>query len=447
MCKLFHDVPVAILALLIAFCIIPCKNALSQFTVTGDIDARTDYLHLHRIVSDSLNSRLFNLAGSAKIDVNFRHKKLDAYMSLEAQGSSGTSLFSTAKTGTWSANAYETWLKYKFTNKFSVQAGRIEISYEDEQFLQARTWDKLITSHNAMIAHWLEPDTGFMADLGFAANRFKGPGLVLNTDATANSYRYMGYLYMHRRLIDKKLNLTLSDILDGSDNGISRETLYGRNTFGLVAWLAWPDWDLSLSGYYQNGHITDGRRLSALYYSGYFGYQATGWLSLMLAYEHMSGDDLADTAEWAKTVHGFSMLYGDTRKDLGLSGMLNTFSRSNISPGLNNLYFKATFEIMDDFTVEANYHWFTLPHAYVRNIDPISLKPTLTKVTSSLFHEADMLLTYTPVKTLKLSLGFALIIPGRSLHAFNGWNFTGNHLISTGYLEIEFTPVLFHGSH
>ena len=431
-----------ILILLVAFFFIPGKDTLAQFIITGDFDARGEYLNLHRIIPDSMKNRSFNFLGSAEIDFAYRYKKLDAYLSLMAAYAAGSNLYSYTNTGSWSANAYETWLRYRFTNNFSIQAGRIEISYTDEQFFQARDWNKLVTSHNAIIAHWLPPDTAFMTDLGFAANKFSGSGTDFNTSPDINNYRYMGFLYFHKKFFDDRFLLTFSDILDASDNGVSKNLLYGRNTIGLSTWLAWPDWNLSLSGFYQAGHITDGRKLSAGYYSGYFSYKITDWLNLMVAGEHMSGDDFADSGEWKKVVHGFSILYGNSRKTMGLSGIFNTPFRGNVNPGLNNLYLKALFNITEDLCLETTYHWFSVPHAYLRTIDPVTLKPTLTKVTSSLMHEVDFLFTYTPVKSVEVNLNYGLIIPDRSITGFNGWDFGHNRLISCGYLEIEYTPVL-----
>jgi len=432
----------AVLVLLVFSILVLFERADAQLLISGDFDARGEYLNLRRIVSDSLNSKSFNFSGSAEFDFGYRYKHFDSYLALLTSYSSGTNLFSYANPGTFSGNAYQAWVSYQFSKWFSLQAGRIELSYDDQRFFQARDWNHLVTSHNAVIAHWLAPDTNFMADLGVAANKFPGFASNLNTEPTVNGYRYLGFLYAHKKTCDDKLLFTLTDICDASDNGVSRSVLYGRNTLGLSTWLAWTDWNLFLTGFYQAGHITDGRRLSAFYYSGYFGYQFTGWLGVMLAYEHMSGDNYADSAEWKKVVHGFSMLYGNSRKNMGLSGFFNAAYRTNINPGLNNLYLTTTFTVSDAISIEASYHWFSLPHAYMRELDPVSGKYVVEKISSSLIHEADLLFTFTPVESLEIDLNYSLLFPGRSLSAFNGWNTNGNNMFSYAYLEVDFSPTL-----
>ena len=421
------------------FSVMICRG---QFVLSGDFDARGEYMNLHRVVADSLKNKTFNLLGTAELDAEYQYKKFTAYLAMQGAYNSGTSLYSSQRSRTWSANVSEAWAKYGISKNFSLQAGRIEISYEDEQFFQARSLDNLIVSHNAVIGHWYNTDTSFMTDLGFAANRFPGAGADLNTNPAVNNYRYMGYLYAHREMFDEKFFLTVSDIFNASDNGVDMQNLYGRNTVGFSSWVVASDWNFFAALYYQHGHITDGRRLSAFYNNICITFEATDWLTLVAANEHMTGDNLADTAEWKHVAHGFSMLYGNTKKTMGLSGIFNLSARSNVSPGLNNLYGKAVVDFSESLSLEATYHWFTVPNAYMVSADPVTAKPSLTKVSSSLMHEADLLLTWDPLETLEITLGYALIIPGKSIQEINGWNFRGNHFISTGNLEIDFSPVL-----
>ncbi|MEI6682568.1 MAG: alginate export family protein [Bacteroidota bacterium] len=418
----------------------PCPLS-AQLTATGDFITRGEYINLHRTVPDSIKHQTFNFLCSAEVDLGYTHKSSSAYLALLATYTSGPNLFSEGRIRAWSANAAEAWFRYQFTDRFSIQAGRIEISYEDEQFFEARDWDNLVTSHNSIIGHWLDPDSAFMADLGVAANGFSGAGSGFNTNTTVNNYRYMAYFYGHRKFLDDQLMLTLSDIFNASDNGIERSLLYGRNTGGLTVWLSWPSWDMSLTGFYQSGHITDGRNLSALYYSGYFGYKPAEWLQLLISYEHMSGDDYSDTT-WKKTVHGFSLLYGNTRKSLGLSGIFDSPYRSNNNPGLNNLGLKATIDIGSKLSVEPGYHWFTVPNNYILTFDPVTRKRTPEKIPSSLLHEFDLLFKYTPSKQWEISLNYSALIPGRSVKEISGWNFSTHGFLSSSYIEVEFTPDL-----
>jgi hypothetical protein len=433
---------VVITWLFISLCL-PDKALMAQLVISGDFDARGEYLNLGRIVPDSMNNKSFNFSGSASVDLNYNHRKLGAYLSLQADYTAGTNLYAYGQPGSLSGNVYEAWFSYRFSKYFSLQAGRIEISYDDERFFQARDWNHLVTSHNAVIAHWLAPDTNVMADVGFAANRFTGDGAGFNTDPVVNNYRYLGFIYLHKKFLEDKLRFTLNEILDASDNGISREQLYGRSTTGLSGWLAWPDWNLFLMGAYQFGHVIDGRRLSAWYYSACFSYQVTGWLNLMLAGEHMSGDDYADSAEWKRVVHGFSMLYGNSRRNLGLSGFFNTAYRSNVNPGLNNIYLRSTFDIVDNLTLQATCHWFSVPHSYIRLYDPVTNQFILQKIPSSLLNEADLLLTWMPWKTVEINVDYSLLIPGRSVDGINGWNIGKSKPFSYAYVEVEFTPVIF----
>jgi hypothetical protein len=419
----------------------------AQLIFSGDFDGRLEYMNLRRAVPDSLKNKMVNFLGSAELDLAYSHKKWNLLVSLFSSYTKGTNLYSINVPGELSLTLSQAWVSFLFLKNFSLQAGRIEISYDDERFFQARDWDNLVTSHNAIIAHYLLPDTSTMVDLGFAANRFNANPLVFSTDPAVNSYRYMTYMYAYKRFFDDQLMLSFTDIFDADDNGLSRDILYGRNTLGLSNWLSLSDWDINLAGFYQFGHINDGRRLSSWYCAAYVSYTPTGWLGLMPAFEHLSGDNLADSAEWKHVVHGFSMLYGNMTRSFGKSGLFNSSLRGNLHPGLNNLYFTTTFNILHNFSIETSYHWFSLPHQYIREYQPDSNRYCIVKVPSSFLHQADVLFTYTPVPSLELNLDYELLFPGDGMKNYDGWNFIPGSPVTYAYIELEWTPVFLpHGN-
>ncbi|MCX6287918.1 MAG: alginate export family protein [Bacteroidetes bacterium] len=415
--------------------------AEAQFIISGDLDTRLNYLNLRRTVSDSLNNKLLSVLGTAELDLAYNGRRWNAFVSLYASYTKGTNLFSVKTPGTLNFTFNQAWVRYIISKSFSLQAGRIEIEYDDQRFFEARDWSGLVTSHNAIIVHYFDPDTSAMADLGFAANRFKAA--PFNTDPNVNNYRYLTYLYMHKRLLDEQLNLTFMNIFNADDNGLDPKTLYGRNTFGGSAWLSTDDWNFNLAGFYQFGNINDGRRLSSGYYAAYVSYQPTEWLCLMQAFEHMSGDNLADSAEWKKVIHGFSLLYGNMNRSFGNSGIFNSSYRTNLNPGLNNLYFVATFDILHNFSIEASYHWFSIPHPYIREYVPDSNKIMIVKVPESFMHQVEVLFSYTPVPSLEISLDYQMLFPGKGMINYNGWNFTAGSPVTSAYIEVEWTPIFY----
>jgi hypothetical protein len=224
---------------------------------------------------------------------------------------------------------------------------------------------------------------------------------------------------------------------------VDKTVLYGRNTIGMTGWLSLDDWDFDLCGYYQFGHVNDGRRLSAWYAAAYISYNPVEWLVLMPAFEHLSGDNFADSAEWKKEVHGFSLLYGNMTRSFGTSGLLDETYRANLHPGLNNLYFTANFGIARNFSIEASYHWFSLAQPYIRQFNPDSGKFIFVKVPRSFLHQVEVLFTYTPTHSLELSLDYQLLFPGTAMMHYKGWNFNPGSPVSTAYIEVDWYPDLY----
>lgn len=413
----------------------------SQLIFSGDFDGRVEYLNVRRTVPDSLNNKKINLLGSAELDLAYNHPKWGAFASLGATYTKGTNLYSITVPPAYSLNIYQAWLRYSFSNRISLQAGRIEIEYDEGRFFEARDWNNLVTSHNAVIAHYLAPDSGLWNDLGFAANRFGNKYLIFSTNPAVNSYRYMAYWYFLKKFYDNQITLSLNDIFNADDNGVNKELLYGRNTVGGNLWLAWPLWDINLAGFYQAGHVNDGRQLSAYYFAAYFALHPVDWLNLMPAFEHLSGDNLADSAEWRHVVHGFSLLYGNMTRSFGQSGAFYNF-RSNIHPALNNLYFKATFILSEKVSIEANYHWLTVPNNYRLSFSlHDSTKVRLEKVDPTMMQEGDVKLTWMPLRNLEVDLFYSLIFPGPGMQNMNGWDFSPKNPVSYAYLEVDWTPV------
>ena len=430
----------AVILLWLAFCPL---LAGAQFILSGDFDGRLNYLNLRRTISDSLNSKTLNFFGSGELDLKYLHKKWNVYGSVFVTYTVGTNVFSTQAQGGFGYGFYEAWARYYFSRYFSLQAGRIEIDYDDQRFFEVRDWNGLVTSHNAIIAHYLKPDTTAMVDLCFAANKFDPGTGVFSTNRSVNNYRYMSYLYANKRVFDKQLSLTFMNIFSLDDNGVDKTVLYGRNTIGMTGWLSLDDWDFDLCGYYQFGHVNDGRSLSAWYAAAYISYNPVEWLVLMPAFEHLSGDNFADSAEWKKEVHGFSLLYGNMTRSFGTSGLLDETYRANLHPGLNNLYFTANFGIARNFSIEASYHWFSLAQPYIRQFNPDSGKFIFVKVPRSFLHQVEVLFTYTPTHSLELSLDYQLLFPGTAMMHYKGWNFNPGSPVSTAYIEVDWYPDLY----
>jgi hypothetical protein len=415
----------------------------AQLIISGDFDTRFSYLNLRRTVPDTLNNKLLSVLGTAELDLAYNGRKWNAFASLYASYTQGSNLFSVNAPGSLTLTFSQAWVMYIISKYFSIQAGRIEIEYDDQRFFEARDWSGLVTSHNAIIAHYFVPDTSAMIDLGFAANRFHSTPSLFSTDPSVNSYRYLTYLYSYKSLFDDQLHLIFNDIFNADDNGLNPDVLYGRNTLGGSSWWSTDDWNINLAGFYQFGHINDGRRLSSWYYAAYVSYQPVEWLTLMPVFEHLSGDNLADSAEWKKVVHGFSLLYGNMNRSFGKSGIFNSSYRTNLHPGLNNLYFVNTFDILHNFSIELSYHWYSLPHPYIREYVPDSNKIMIVKVPESFMHQVEMLFSYTPVPSLEFSLDYQLLFPGKGMINYNGWNFTAGSPVSTAYIEVEWTPVFY----
>jgi hypothetical protein len=429
--------------IVLLFGILFSPDLYSQLVLSGDFNLKGQRLVVNNDRSDTLRKRLYGLNASIDLNLDYRHRRLSTYVDLFISGA--YQQFQSIKYVNGGLNLYQGWLQYRFADWFALKGGRVELGYDDERFFEARDWSNLVSSHNILIGQFVTSDTTYRADIGFAVNNFVAAS-ILNTAPSLNSYSYMYYLFQHVAFLEGNSGITLLCMADANrmnlDPGMP---LYTRYTGGGNVWFDLEPWNIFLTGYYQGGHITDGRKISAWYYSSYVCFQAAKRLKFMLTFEHLSGDDLSDTNEMKTTVHGFSMLYGNKRERFGWAGLMNSGILSNISPGLDHLYVKGFVDILTGkLSMDLTWHWFALPHSFVNSVKKTQGDVNYTNVTRKIADEFDLEIDYNPLPVLELKAQYSLVLPTGTLQRLNNWNLGGQQTLNYASLEFDYTPTFHH---
>ncbi len=418
-CRLFSQItdsvkttPTKIVLLLTTLLL--CSNTLlAQFTIFGEFKMRGEYRDGYASLRDSSKIPYADILGRARLGFDYNNEKIATRFSVQDAWVFGQNYYSSDTITKNTINIFEAWFRYNFTKTLSLKIGRTEVIYDDERLFGLSNWSMWGATHDIMILHFRNQNIPLWSDLGFAVNNIAPVSGYMNSYDMRNNYKYIGFLYATLTLFDKKLDLSFLNILDAFQKCSSSttssktsydtlyirnefdsiigttilpstvktttteefpNTLYARNTIGGTATLNLSKWTFFFNGFYQFGKFRDGRTLNSWFYGLWCSYQPIKQLKIMAGWEQLSGNNFFNTTSMKTKVTGFSTLYGTSHAPYGYMDMFNTIVKNNLSPGLNDLYARATVCFSDKMNLEATYRWFSLPYAYLYH-QPTALHP------------------------------------------------------------------------
>lgn len=428
----------------------------AQFGISGEFRMRGEYRDGYISLRDSSKTPYFDVLGRARLLFDYRTEKITTRFSLYNAWVFGQNNYSSDTITKNTVNIYEAWFKYDFNKYFGIKVGRTELVYDDERFFGSSNWSMWGATHDVIVAQWSVPGINYKGDFGLAVNNIAPAGSYLNSYDLRNNYKYLAYLYEQKKFLNDKMTVSLLGVVDGfqkssipitktydtlfiyneNDSIIGTtvlpvpikttstenfpNTIYARATFGADIWFRYKKWNFFLSGFYQGGHIRDGRKLSSNFYAAYISYQVIKPLTFILGYDHLSGNDFSDTTGLKTKVKGFSVLYGTTHRGYGYMDMFTVTVKANQSAGLNDLYFRTTYYFNDKMSLEGTYRWFSLPHGYLPVLNPKEGALPYQSVKNSLGSEIDLMYVYKPIPNLELNAAYCFFLPTATMEKFNG---------------------------
>jgi hypothetical protein len=212
--------------------------------------------------------------------------------------------------------------------------------------------------------------------------------------------------------------------------------IYARYTLGGNAWFNWKNLSVWAGGYYQGGHIQDGREVAANFYGGNIAWQIVKPFRLMAGYEHLSGTDNnpANKAEVSKKVNSFNVMYGTNHQLYGYMDLFNSMlTTSPNHPGLDQIYARGTVNFSQVTSLEASWRYFSFDKQYLT---------TGVKVNNNLGSELDLMFLYKPVPNVELNAAYCYFFPTSAMELYDGLKspVRGSQYI---YLMITYKPKFF----
>ena len=449
----------------------------AQFNISGEFRTRGEYRDGYISLLDSSQTPNLDILGRARISFDYKYEKFTTRFSLQQAFVYGQNYYSSDTITKNTVNVFEAWFRYNITKSFGIKLGRTEVVYDDERIFGASNWSMWGATHDIVIAQLDAPGKFLKADLGFAINNIAPASIFLNSYNMRNNYKYMTYLYLNKKFFQEKLIISVLGVIDAFQkfnvtstkikvdtqyvfNGNDTvgffpvttksstveefpNTYYARGTVGAGIWLNLKKWSFMLNGYYQTGHYRDGRKISSNFYTAWVSYRIFKPITIMVGYEHLSGNNFSDTTLLKTKVTGFSTLYGTSHRPYGYMDMFNSVVKDNLSMGLNDLYGRATIVFSEKMNLEITYRWFSIPNGY------LYVKPTkkgqlpYEAVKKSLGSEIDLMYVFKPVSNLELNLAYCFFIPTETMNRFDGLKSGTDKFAQYAYIMITYKPNFF----
>lgn len=409
----------------------------AQFTLQGDIMPRTEYRHGYQAPLDSLVQGNWSTGQRTRLNFGYKSEKIKAKVSLQDVRTWGSTAQLNATDGF--ASLHEGWAQYYFTSKFSLKAGRQEVTYDDERLFGGVGWTFQGRSHDMFLFGFEDTAKKFTGHLGLAYNQ----AAMANLPAayTINNYKEMYYLWMNKKF--GNFGASLLGVITGTDIPNDTNATHQMQTLGTHLEYKKDALFGSLRGYYQMGHAMVGtaRKELAAYMFGFdFKYTLAKKFTAGLGIEMMSGQSQTDTTKAYKDVqHAFNPLYGTGHK---FNGYMDYFYAGNAhgSVGLQDIYVNLKYK-GEKYWVGADVHLFSAAAGVLDKIDSTGIH----ELDKNLGTEIDLTFNYAFSKQFAIQCGYShylhteAIAKLKGVLDYQGKGYTGN-TANWAYIMLVFKP-------
>jgi len=313
----------------------------NQLTISVDMRMRSEIRHGYRVIPTQDTTAAFFTNQRTRLNFDFKTKKFDLFASLqdtrvwgqqdprEGQGSA-----TPTEATTYPLYLFEIYAEPHFSDKFSVRIGRQRLIYDNQRLYAENDWRLVGNSHDA-IRFIYNNKINFTNELTVAYNQYGENTFTSNFKPTGfSNYKALIVDYMNWKL-SKNLNFLSINTADGYQSSAASDykTTHMRFTTGGRLEYSSYNWYFTMSGYYQFGKDSAGKKLSAYYLQPEIKYTGIKNLSIRLGMEYLSGQDTTSTKD-----NNFVPLYGVAHRFMGNMDFFTTFPSDLNNGGLINPY-------------------------------------------------------------------------------------------------------------
>lgn len=404
--------------------------AVAQLSLTGEIRPRTEYRNGYGTLIDSAQNPGIFTSQRTRLNFGYSNEKIKTGVVLQDVRVWGNQ----STLNKYDVNTYglhEGWAEYLFNKRFSVKAGRQEISYDDERLLGGVAWQQHGRSHDAMVFKYA--DSTFTAHFGGAYNQ-TGENSIATAYTGFTNYKEMYYIWLNKKI--KSFNISILEFNNGAQSPVSTISTRFSYTAGLHLEYK-KDALFGSLRYYNQGGVDAGFKDIQAYMFG-FDLQYTLKKKFMVGIggEMLSGQSQVDTATaYKKITHNFNALYGTGHK---FNGFMDYYFAGSAhgNVGLNDFYLKTRYK--------AEKWWIALDiHQFMANADVLDKKELTTNgkykaMNAGLGTEIDLTFAYIFNPAFTAQFGYSHMMATETTEALKGGKYDETQ--NWAYLMLIFKP-------
>lgn len=408
--------------------------AFAQFSLSGEVRPRMEYLHGYSTLANKDSDPAGFASQRTRINFNYSNNKIKMGISMQDVFIWGSQpqLFSTSN----NLSVHQAWGQYFLTPDLSLKLGRQELVYDDERIFGNSNWEQQGRSHDVALLRY---DGMLRIDIGAAFNQDRRH--LNGAHYNLHNYKMMQFVWLNTDIVDD-LNLSLLFLNNGyqydyivykDDNNYDKTKNIFNQTLGGRLVYSPGDFMMHASGYYTMGKDMDDRDLSAFYVGLGADYKVTDDWTVGMGWEHLSGTDQKEMIENPDYVNkSFNPFYGTSHKFNGFMDYFNANGNWSNTVGLNDLFASVQFS-RKNFEVNLTGHAFLTAANVVKdgNVDE-TMEPYLGT-------EIDLTMSYKLSKTSNVVVGYSQMIGSETLQALK--NGDKNACNNWAYVMFTFKPV------
>ena len=414
----------------------------NSLTISVDMRVRTEFRHGYRSLPLKDTAAAYFINQRTRLNFDYKTKRFDFYASLQdarvwgeqdpREGQGTTSGVTANPTTTFPLYLFEGYVEPHFNDRWSIRIGRQRVMYDNQRLFAENDWRLPGNSHDAVRLIY-NNKINLNTELLFAFNQSAEQNYA--TNYAPNGFKNYKNLLVHylNYKISKTLVLTTINTMDGYQSALQTNTTHQRFTSGGRLELQNNKWYATISGYYQYGKDSSGKKLAAFYLQPEVKYSSKT-LAIRLGAEWLSGQDSTNSKD-----NNFVPLYGVAHRFNGNLDLFTTFPADAKNGGLINPYLFFQYQ-KAKWTVRLENHLF-----YSHTDTPFTGAVTNNKF---LGFENDWRVNFKPTPMIDLEYGFAWAAVTNSMVEVKTSALTNTNIAKYSktpywsYLSVRFTPTI-----
>lgn len=392
----------------------------AQFSLSGEFRPRTEISHGYKTPASENQNTSTATTQRSRLNFMFNNEMVKTKLVLQDVRLWGGQP-QLVNNEDFAVSIHEAWAEVFFAPSFSLQAGRQELSYDDQRIFGNVGWTQQARSHDLALFKY---EKKVKIHIGIAHH--ENGNLRNNIYDGPDAYKDLQFIWFNKKSKNNSLSLLFLNNGKPLMGEEIQRTKYSQTIGGRFSQKI--DFvTLSTNFYYQMGKnvktiFSDTTVSNIVQDIGAlnFLFEVSTKQGLTLGYEYLSGNPYNETSK----IKSFTPFYGTNHK---FNGFMDYFYVGNHigSVGLNDIYLKYAYA-KNKLGINSDLHYFAAAADISENAKPY------------LGTEIDLSASWAIQPAAKLSVGWSMMFASESMEILKG----GDHTVGQNwaYIMLSVTP-------